>query len=254
MMMKKSICFKCAILVYLSVCMPLFAQDVSRELNFSSERGFYQSAFDLMISVDESGATITYTLDGTDPSTSATVLSKTAPATVRIDPLDFTVHDRAPGIVIRAFAQKAGTPITKIFTHTFLFVEQIAQLSQNAVRPGAAWPQPGSVNDQIIDYGMDPDVVNSATYKNQITDAMLAVPSISLVTELTNLFNRTTGIYVNALEYGRDWERPVSVELIHPDGREGFQIDGGLRIRGGWGRYGSNTKHAFRLFFREDYG
>jgi hypothetical protein len=254
MIMQRSLCFKCAVLICLGMYWVSFAQDGSHELNFSSERGFYQNAFDLVISVDEPDATITYTLDGTDPSTSATALNKTAPATVRIDPLDFTSHDRAPGIVIRAFAQKAGTAITKIYTHTFLFVQQIAQLSQDGVRPGAGWPQQGSVNGQIIDYGMDPDVLNNAAYKDKITDAMLAVPSISLVTDLANLFNSSRGIYVNALEYGRDWERPVSVELINPDGSEGFQIDGGLRIRGGWGRYGSNPKHAFRLFFRGEYG
>ncbi|MDP2897805.1 MAG: lamin tail domain-containing protein, partial [bacterium] len=56
----------------------------------------------------------------------------------------------------------------------------------------------------------------------------------------------------------------VSAELIYPDGAEGpgfpegadegFQIDAGLRIRGGFSRTGSNPKHAFRLFFRSEYG
>ena len=53
---------------------------------------------------------------------------------------------------------------------------------------------------------------------------------------------------------GRAWERPVSVELINPDGSEGFQIDAGLRIRGGYSVSGGNPKHAFRLFFRDEYG
>ena len=46
----------------------------------------------------------------------------------------------------------------------------------------------------------------------------------------------------------------MSVELINPDGSDGFQIDAGLRIRGGYSRTGNNPKHAFRLFFRPDYG
>ena len=33
------------------------------------------------------------------------------------------------------------------------------------------------------------------------------------------------------LESGRDWERPVSVELIHPDHRAGFQINAGLNAQ-----------------------
>ncbi len=65
---------------------------------------------------------------------------------------------------------------------------------------------------------------------------------------------RQKGIYVNAGGEGRSWERPVSVELIDPNGREGFQVDAGMRIRGGFSRSGGNPKHSFRLFFRNDYG
>jgi hypothetical protein len=243
-----------AILLLLSTPLISFAQGITRELHFSNERGFYQSAFDLTITVDEPEAVIKYTLDGTDPSQSPTAVSKTAPATVRIDPLDFATHDRAPGIVIRALAQKSGAAITRTYTHSFLFVDKIGQLSPDGVRPGPRWPQPGTINDQVIDYGMDPDILNNALYRDQITNAMLAVPSISFVTDPENLFNRSTGIYVNALNYGREWERPVSVELLNPDSSAGFQIDAGMRIRGGWGRYGYNRKHAFRLFFRGEYG
>jgi hypothetical protein len=101
---------------------------------------------------------------------------------------------------------------------------------------------------------MDPDVVNDPRYKNLMDDALLAIPSVSLVTEVANLFDAQTGIYVNPRNQGQAWERPVSVELIYPDGTEGFQIDAGLRIRGGYSRSGSNPKHAFRLFFGPDYG
>jgi hypothetical protein len=101
---------------------------------------------------------------------------------------------------------------------------------------------------------MDPDVVNDPQYKNLIDDSLLAVPSFSLVTDLDNLFDPATGIYVNAMQEGRAWERPVSIELINPDGSEGFQINGGFRIRGGWRRRSFNPKHPFRLFFRAEYG
>jgi hypothetical protein len=105
-----------------------------------------------------------------------------------------------------------------------------------------------------MDYGMDPDVVNDSRYKNLIDDALLAIPTISLVTDLANLFNASTGIYVNAGQRGIAWERPTSVELINPDGSEGFQIKAGLRMRGGYSRWGDNPKHAFRLLFRDEYG
>jgi hypothetical protein len=42
--------------------------------------------------------------------------------------------------------------------------------------------------------------------------------------------------------------------LIYPDGMDGFQINCGVRIRGGWSRNDSNPKRAFRWFFRSEYG
>jgi hypothetical protein len=53
---------------------------------------------------------------------------------------------------------------------------------------------------------------------------------------------------------GADWERECSVELINPSGAEGFNVNAGLRIRGGWSRHNNYPKHAFRLFFKEEYG
>jgi hypothetical protein len=83
-----------------------------------------------------------------------------------------------------------------------------------------------------------------------------AIPSLSLVTGLANLFNAQRGIYVNPGNDGIGWERPVSVELIDPVNGSGseFQIDAGLRIRGAYSRSSSNPKHSFRLLFRSDYG
>lgn len=46
----------------------------------------------------------------------------------------------------------------------------------------------------------------------------------------------------------------MSLELINPDGSDGFQINGGIRVRGGFSRSGDNPKHALRFFFRDQYG
>jgi len=42
--------------------------------------------------------------------------------------------------------------------------------------------------------------------------------------------------------------------LIQPDGSEGFQVNAGLRIRGGFSRQDDNPKHSFRVLFRGEYG
>jgi hypothetical protein len=102
---------------------------------------------------------------------------------------------------------------------------------------------------------MDPDVVNNSTYSSTIKQDLKTIPSFSVVMDLKDLFSSSTGIYANPGQDGRAWERPCSLELIHPDGsKEGFQINAGIRIRGGFSRSTGNPKHAFRFFFRDEYG
>src|SRR5438046_9700949 len=97
-------------------------------------------------------------------------------------------------------------------------------------------------------------VVNVSDYSWEIINDLKSIPTYSIVTDLPYLFDPSTGIYANAGQDGIAWERPASIELIYPDGTKGFQIDGGLRIRGGYSRSTGNPKHAFRFFFRQEYG
>ena len=94
-----------------------------------------------------------------------------------------------------------------------------------------------------VDMGMDPDIVEGQ--ENDVIAALTAAPSFSIVLPFDSLFNAARGIYFNALSYGRDWERPASIELIYPPdfppetgprarhgGRDGFAVNAGVRIRG----------------------
>ncbi len=214
------------------------ALGVVEDTEFSVDRGIYADAFDLEITSETPEAEIRYTLDGTEPSATYGT------------PYDSPVTINST-TTLRAIAYKPGYIPTNVDTQTYLF---IADVIAQSTSPGGDWPT-SSVNGQVMDYGMDPDVtVNDTRYADLIDDALLALPSISLVTDLDNLFDSTTGIYVNAQNDGRDWERETSMELINPDGSEGFQIDAGLRIRGGSSRASSNPKHSFRVFFRSEYG
>ncbi len=78
-------------------------------------------------------------------------------------------------------------------------------------------------------------------------------PVLSLVTDPAHLWDEATGIYVNPQERGREWERPVTVEWLSPEGEVGFSVGAGLRIHGGGSRRES-TKRSFRLYFRGEYG
>lgn len=234
----------------------VFAQTLVEPPTFSVKRGFYSQNLDLQIATPITGAVIKYTLDCSDPQTSPTAITQNSPLIIRIDP-ETTVggKPKSPSVIVRACVKTNDNLFSKTETHTYFFVDKITTLSPQGQKPAAAWPAATtSANPQTIDYGMDPDVYNDIRYKNVLRDAMLAIPSISIATNIEHFFSKTTGIYMNPLSSGSTWERPTSVELINPDGSKGFQINAGIRIRGGWSSHGDNPKHAFRLFFRSEYG
>lgn len=238
-------------------------------VSVSQAHGFFTSAFNVTLSTTTSGATIRYTFDGSVPTlTSATAGTYSGPI-----PINKTT-------TLRYAAFKSGSDPSETGTQTYIFLSDVIQQSLAPVTglssganpvitnpPGAtqattAWER-GTLdtgtqvyrsNGQIIDYGMDPNIVNSATYGPTIINDLKTLPTMSLVTDLGNLFDATTGIYNHA---GLDTiaaERPASLELIYPDGSTGFQANCGIRIRGGFSRSGDNPKHGFRVFFRSEYG
>jgi len=214
------------------------------DVKFSHEHGFYDAPFSVILATETKDAVIYYTLDGTEP---CQLTGRGFTGTVYTAPVLINKTS-----CLRVIAIKPGWKSSDIITCTYIFLDDVIRQSPSGQPPGPGWPR-GSVNGQTIDYGMDPDVVNDARYRGEIKDSLLAIPTISLVTDLDNLFDPSSGIYVNAQRDGRLWERPTSVELLNPDGSEGFQIDAGLRIRGAFSRSGDNPKHAFRLFFRNEY-
>ncbi|MGI9242162.1 MAG: CotH kinase family protein, partial [Verrucomicrobiales bacterium] len=193
-------------------------------------------------------ATIRYTTNGEKP-TATTGTVYTGPITVN------------GTTTLRAAAFKTGFDPTDVDTHTYLFADDIITQSSSAP-PG--WPA-GSVNGQVYEYGMNSSIVNSGNPAiggvQQTKDALMAIPTLSIVLPQAGLTSSATGIYSNAGSRGFAWEREASLELIHPPGYvdpdgndEGFQSPCGLRIRGGFSRRDQNPKHSFRLFFRGDYG
>jgi hypothetical protein len=236
------------------------------ELEFSHERGFYYSSFDLVISANVSDCIILYTLDGSNPLTSDDVMVTIPPAKIIIDPYISQRRAVTPGIIVRACALNSKDT-SKVITQSYIFPPEVKY--QSDVSPALApyWPDqvmepctyPPNLLDwmisdfQMIDLGVDPKVVYMDAYFSAFEAALLSIPTLSLVTDPAGLFDETTGIYINSTWSGPDWERAGSLELIDPSG-EGFQYNTGIRIRGGWSSSGTFPKHAFRLFFRKEYG
>ncbi len=205
---------------------------------FSVDHGFYADPFDLELTTTTPGATIVYTTNGTMP---ALDNGFTYSSPLRI----------SGTTTLRAATFKDQFDASPVATRTYLFLDDILRQSPNGQAP-PGWPSNWGAN--VVDYGMDPDVVNNPTYASTLQEDLTAIPSFSIVMDLKDLFDPATGIYANPGQDGINWERPCSIELINPDGPEGFQIPAGIRIRGGFSRSTDNPKHAFRLFFRAEYG
>jgi len=151
---------------------------------------------------------------------------------------------------VRAVALQENFLASDVETQSYFFLDDVLEQSRNEESP-QEWPE-GNINGQDMDYGMDPDIVNLDP--QAVKTSILSLPSISIVTDIDNLLHSEAGIYVNASERGRAWERPASIELIDPQKIEsGFTIDAGIRIRGGFSRIDDNPKHPFRLYFRSSY-
>jgi len=203
-------------------------------VTFSIDHGFYSTTQNVVLNTATPGATIRYTLDASTPSsTNGQAVSPGSSVTI------------SSTSTLRAVAYRSGWIPSSTETRSYLFTADIVQQPSNP----AGWPANGSV-DNAMDYAMNPTTGTAAAQSS-----LTAIPSISIVTDQANLTNPSTGIYVNAQRSGIDWERPASVELIDPSGAEpGFEINAGVRIRGGGSRSSSNPKHSLRLYFRDDYG
>jgi len=233
------------------------------------DHGFFTTSQSVQLTCGTAGATIYYTFDGSIPK------AGNPAAASGTSPVNLTINSTR---IIRAVGVKSGFDNSDPFTRTYIFLADVITQSSNGAAPVIAnpagatqtttvWPT-GPINGQILDYGMDPAVVNSPTYSGTIINDLKSIPTISVVTDKENLFNASYGIYVNPGADGdsadpsypdpisppQQWERRASIELINPDGSTGFQANCGIRTRGGFSRSTDNPKHGIRFFFRDEYG
>lgn len=208
-------------------------------LKLDADHGLFTKPFAITMSSEATGTTIYYTTNGSRPSPES--------GSRYTKPLAISTTT-----VLRSAAFKDGQEAKETDTRTFLFPADV--LWQTGTGYPATW---GTNNNAPVpaDYEMDPEIVNHPAYRDVMEPALKALPTFSVVMDIADLFGETRGIYANPKQSGADWERPTSIELIHPDGSKGFQIDCGIRIQGGWNRRPEESpKHAFRVVFRKKYG
>lgn len=220
---------------------------------FSKTRGFYESPFELSLSSVGSGTTIYYTLDGTRPDQNT--------RTIYTGPVE--INKTTP---VSAVAINSEGISSDIISHTFLFVSDIVHQPANPEGYPSTWGKFKYKDGYApADYEMDPEICESAEYKDLMDDALKSLPVLSIVTDKGFLFSHEKdsekgGIYIYTGDtgdggIGKDWERPVSMEYFDPETQKEFQVNCGLRLHGGNSRKpGNSPKHSFRVSFRSDYG
>ena len=169
---------------------------------FSSERGFYETPFTLSLTTDEPSATIRYTMDNSKPSSSNGFYYS--------GQINITGNE-----TIRAIAY-TPTSSTEVQTHTYLFL------------------------DEIINSGyMNHPIQSNPTYNQQVKDALLALPTVSITSSGINSNN-----HINT-------EIETAIELFFPDGTSAFNVHCGIET---WGGSPTNPKKNYRLEFKSAYG
>ena len=219
---------------------------------FSVPHGYKDAPFQLTLSCPEKpGAQIYYTLNGRQPTVGGSGSTLyTGPITI------------SQTTVVRAAVPDADSLRQNDTFASYLFVADI--LTQTAATRPEGFPSGSMLNrrgeQQQIGYGMraasklgDVDAATAtARLYNGFTNG---IRTVSLVFDPDDLFDKDKGIYVNAKEEGREWERPTMAEQIYPvDTNDEFSVSCGISIRGAFSRMGTYKKHAFRLFFRSEYG
>jgi len=209
---------------------PMAGQAVG-DTSFSVKRGFYSQPLDVVINTSTAGATIRYTLDGSDPTTSGNRAEGPAPLTVRIDPASTngSLRELTPAVTLRAYALRSGMAPSNVDTQTYVFVDRVLTQTRPSGYPTG------------FDYDVDQNVVNDARYRGRIRGDLLSIPSLSVVTSVPDMFGAGGLMTAQASTI----ERPGSIEIIYPDGRDGAQAACGFKPHSHVLR-----KRSLRAYFR----
>ena len=187
-----------------------------KDTKFSVKRGFFDAPFQLEVTSGTPGASLYYTMDGSDPDLASAHVDAVDPDSPPV--LTLAINSTT---VVRAFAARTDFVSTNIDTQTYLFPDQV-----------------------IAHSVMAPSITGHSVWGPQMRDALLEIPSISLITQ--------EEIPDDEPSVANPREIPVSIEMIFPDGREGFQANAGVERFGGI--YSLFPKKALRVSFKKIYG
>lgn len=215
---------------------------------FSADTGFYDEEFELELSCADKGKEIHFTTDGSIPTISSEIYTE-----------KIKICDRSSEPEILELVGAIGP-------ENSAYIPSINSAKGTVVR--------AAVFDKE---GKSGKVVTNTYFvgKSQKNDYN-GLPVIALTTDWYNLFDYEYGIYAagkvydewkmtamsegaedweyqgNYTQKGKEWERPVHMELIEDDGNTGFEQELGMRIMGTASR--TYNQKSFRIFARSEYG
>ena len=107
--------------------------------------------------------------------------------------------------------------------------------------------------------GYAPSIVQNKAYTIGLEPIL---PVLHITTDPDNFFDDEIGIYVDGtngriaycatmpVNWAQDWERPVNLQMVMPDGSLAFDVNAGVRIAGACSR--SNPVKSLNIYLRED--
>lgn len=217
-------------------------------IKFSHKAGFYDKAFQLSLTSSPAGATIFYTVDGSEPD-SARVMPDSVWEGLPVGERERTLIYTAP-IVLDTLARP----------------DEIASIPTTSDRGGADdWWEPQGpgyrgtvIRARAIGEGGDSGVRTRSYFIAPEGRRRFSLPVLSLATGNAGFFGAELGIYVpgasgeNYQNRGSEWERPAHLEYFEVDGSRVVDQDGGVRIHGGFTR--RFPRKSLRLYARSEYG
>lgn len=216
---------------------------------FSAEGGFYDAAFGLTLS-DDTGNTILYTLDGSDPRISDTAKTYTGSIDIRNNSSDANVWSAVRDISLYGYDPPSSSAVDK-----GIVVRAVCRDTDGEYSDVAA-------NSYFVGK-------NAAYYSN--------MKVVSLTTDGDNLFSSDNGIYMVGDQYyewknsssfkkldawstenptnynqsGRTWERPANIQVFE-GGQAVYSANIGVRIAGNASR--ATVQKSLTFYARGDYG
>ncbi len=196
-------------------------------ISFSPESGIYSTNIDITLACADENLTIRYEKGWQEPTAESD--EYTEPIPVRFGS---EAGDGSCVRTIRAAAfDSGGNMVGGVETATYILNESPAYRFQCMVIC--------LTGDEDGFYGYE----NGILVAGRIRDEFLAGKRPA---------GWSTGnLDANYFQYGREWERPVHIDMFDSDGSLMLSQNGGVRVQGGWTR--GNAQKSLRLYARYEY-